>query len=177
MSWITPMALTLVDEARSRPTGLAEILLSGASTRQMGSGAQSVANKAPAPHEAPSRGLGSATAGSRWGWATPRAQMPAIGELVYAEMVEAQPAMTTALAQTMSDAAQMMGRSAEAIWAEAAREWLGRHMGMVAITEADAHNDPPPTAPAAIAPARRRGRSWAEIDALLADLRVPQTAA
>jgi hypothetical protein len=63
----------------------------------------------------------------------------------------------------MSAAAWAAGRSEEEIWIEAAREWLRRR----------AHeDDPPPTAPAAAWPASPRvERTWAAIDALVAELR------
>ena len=77
------------------------------------------------------------------------------------------------VAQSIAEAALLLGRNADDIWAEAAREWLGRHLGLVAIVGDDANDDPPPTAPAAALATRRASRSWVAIDALLEDLRAP----
>ncbi len=84
-------------------------------------------------------------------------------------LAEAEPAV----ARSIAEAALLLGREADDIWAEAAREWLGRHLGLVAIVVDDANDDPPPTAPAAAQAARRASRCWAAIDALLDDLRAP----
>jgi len=78
-----------------------------------------------------------------------------------------------AVAQSIAEAALLLGREADDIWAEAAREWLGRHVGLVAIVADDANDDPPPTAPAAALPTRRASRCWVAIDALLEELRAP----
>ena len=80
---------------------------------------------------------------------------------------------TPGVAQSIAEAAWLLGRDEGEIWAEAAREWLSHHLGLVALGADDANDDPPPTAPAAAVAARRAGRCWSAIDELLADLRAP----
>jgi hypothetical protein len=63
----------------------------------------------------------------------------------------------------MSEAAWATGRGEEEIWIEAAREWLRRRLR---------DDEPPPTAPASAWPSDPRiTRTWAAIDALVAELR------
>lgn len=156
------------------------------------------------------RGLGSAQAGARWGWAEARSQpsQPALANRRAPQTVARLPHTATAarsavirasgvgdaapsaptpapsanrttspaMAQSIAEAAQLLGRDEGDIWAEAAREWLSHHLGLIAIVANDANDandDPPPTAPAAAVAARRAGRCWAAIDELLADLRAP----
>ncbi|GEM_PF-6953312 len=175
MCWMTPLALTPGEEAHTRRVGMAGMIFSGSVARWQ-------AHTTPATPAASAGGLGSARAGAQWGWATTTPlgtngvspSAPADLSPAYTDAASAR------LEETIAEAGRLMGRSAEAIWAEAAREWLGRHLGMVVITESDANNDPPPTAPAAMAIMPRRQRRWAEIDSLLADLRsvsAPPTAA
>ena len=82
-------------------------------------------------------------------------------------------AATPGVAQSIAEAARLLGRDEGEVWAEAAREWLSHHLGLVAIAADDANDDPPPSAPAAAVAARRAGRCWSVIDELLADLRAP----
>jgi hypothetical protein len=77
-------------------------------------------------------------------------------------------AMTPAVLRAMSLAAEVEGRSESALWAEAAREWLARHLG----------DDPEPPVPGASALVSRRehttrAQCWSAIDVLLRDLRAP----
>jgi hypothetical protein len=76
--------------------------------------------------------------------------------------------MAPGVLRAMSLAAQAKGCPESEIWAEAAREWLMRHLG----------DDPEPPTPGASAPVRRveresRLRCWSAIDVLLRDLRAP----
>ena len=116
----------------------------------------------------PARSLGTATADARWRWASPHAG--AITTVVAvrddAEAVATRLTVTRALRDEMAEMAQVMGRSEDEIWAEAAREWLMRRMR---------DDEPPPTTPAAAPlPNPRTRRLWNEIDVMLAELRHPR---
>ncbi len=245
MSCITPMTLTpksssnAWNETHRSQMGLAELAWFGSighptrATPQRVGQQRAITQQPPTGWEPATSGLGSAQAGSRWGWAEPQTQPPMVASTPAAP--HAWPAMPTpttgltpapmwpatashraapsdgassraltapaarsaapiaimettserahaivegaapGLAQTIAEAAQLLGRDESVIWAEAAREWLSHHLGLVAIGPDDAHDDPPPTAPAAAVAVmtRRTNRCWSAIDALLADLRAP----
>jgi hypothetical protein len=109
--------------------------------------------------------LGTAFAGRAWSWApTGAAHMPAderrprTDGRVSTTVVR----IPDDLLRRMAEAARFTGRGEHEVWAEAARQWLS----MRALDD-----DPQPPTPAAAAQPRPH-RSWASIDALLADLRV-----
>lgn len=239
MSCIAPMTLTprsssnAWNETHRSQLGLAELSWFGRVGLPTRAAPQQIipqrviTQQAPAEWEPATHGLGSAQAGSRWGWAEPQTQPPMVASLpatsqgwarplaphawpgtptAASALAPTWPATTTrraapsdgasaitrrqepssapnviaestapGLAVAIAEAAQLLGRDESAIWAEAAREWLGHHLGLVAIGADDAHDDPPPTAPAAAVAVmtRRASRCWSAIDALLADLRAP----
>jgi hypothetical protein len=111
--------------------------------------------------------LGTATAASRWGWASPQAEVVAPARVQDdEEPVATALVVTRALRAEMAEMAQMMGKSEDDVWAEAAREWLLRRMR---------NDEPPPTTPAAAPVANpRTRRMWSEIDEMLAALRNPR---
>lgn len=141
-------------------------------------------------------GLGSATAGPLWAWAdsrTPSAPRwqglhalsspgtsylfeltKPVGGQAHGATAPAAAASPVVLRMprivlcAMSLAASVTGRDEREVWAEAASEWLARHL----------EDDPEPPEPGASAPARHperatRRHSWAAIDVLLRDLRAP----
>ena len=117
----------------------------------------------------PARSLGTATADARWRWASPNVGRVALAVVDCAaddEPFVAQLGVTRELCAEMAEMAEVMGRSEDDIWAEAAREWLMRRLRT---------DGPPPTTPAA-APvlSARPSRMWNEIDAMLAELRHPR---
>ncbi len=128
------------------------------------------------------RSLGTATAAARWQWASPHARPLATtiadrddyddddddGEYddIDREPVATQLLVARDLRSEMAEMAHALGRSEDDIWAEAAREWLGRRLR---------NDEPPPTTPAAApVPNVRTSRMWSEIDAMLAELRHPR---
>ncbi|HEX6540371.1 MAG TPA: hypothetical protein VF040_01345 [Ktedonobacterales bacterium] len=124
----------------------------------------------PQPSQQPYRAapsLGAATADARWRWASPRAGCVTPATVRDDEEAAAtQLVVTRELRAEMAEMAYALGRSEDDVWAEAAREWLLRHMR---------DDEPPPTTPAAApVPTVRTRRLWSEIDAMLADLRHPR---
>ncbi|MGH2515998.1 MAG: hypothetical protein ACRDHP_10120, partial [Ktedonobacterales bacterium] len=112
--------------------------------------------------------LGAASASPRWQWAT--------GATGTGGASSVPPARETAvrvpplLLKEMSAAASARGRSLSEVWTEAARDWL--------LRQHPHEDEPQPPTPAAAALAiPKPARSWAAIDAALADLRrVPHDA-
>lgn len=109
--------------------------------------------------------LGAAFASRAWSWAQTSAAHPPAGqgrsrtdERAGATVVR----IPDDLLRRMAEAARFTGRGEHEVWAEAARQWLS----LRALDD-----DPQPPTPAAAAQPRPR-RSWAGIDALLADLRI-----
>ena len=129
----------------------------------------------------PMRSLGNATAAARWQWASPHAGPVATAiaerdeddyddeyddDYSDREPVTTQLLVARDLRSEMTEMAHALGRCEDDIWAEAAREWLFRHLR---------NDEPPPTTPAAApVPNVRTGRMWSEIDAMLAELRHPR---
>lgn len=118
---------------------------------------------------APSASLGSASALGQPRWVGVPAPLPASMAMpVSAPMDTPMRAPVSrvlrvprALLDLMAESAAVVGISEQEIWIEAARLWLREH---------SASDEPPPTAPAALANPRR-ARTWASIDAVLAELR------
>lgn len=111
----------------------------------------------PAPLHAET--LGAASASGRWQWAG--APSPSLIPAQKQAAVRVPPL----LLEEMCAAAQARGRSLSEIWAEAAREWLRQH------AHSSTDEPQPPTPAAAALPIPKPARSWAAIDAVLADLR------
>lgn len=105
------------------------------------------------PSSQPASSLGSATALGQPRWVDAPAPMRAPISRVLR--------VPRTLLDLMADAADATGISERDIWIEAARLWLRAH---------SVSDEPPPSAPAALANPRR-ARTWANIDAILADLR------
>ncbi len=113
--------------------------------------------------------LGSATAAPFWRWAEPpRVVSDGRATARRARDTRGEPApvrlrVPRTVLDAVAEAAEACGRNADDVWVEAAREWLGQH-------RQDRGPQPPPPAPA-MTSAPRPHRSWAAVDALLADLR------
>jgi hypothetical protein len=128
----------------------------------LGSTASTSATRATGSASSP---LGAAFAGRAWSWAPTGA---AHASTHSTRQRTDERASTTVvripddLLRRMAEAARFTGRGEHEVWAEAARQWLS----LRALDD-----DPQPPTPAAAAQPRPR-RSWAGIDALLADLRV-----
>ena len=128
----------------------------------LGSTASTSSTRATAAASAP---LGAAFAARAWSWAptgaahaSTQSTRQRTDERASATVVR----IPDDLLRRMAEAARFTGRGEHEVWAEAARQWLS----LRALDD-----DPQPPTPAAAAQPRPR-RSWATIDALLADLRV-----
>lgn len=138
-------------------------------------GTDAAVGKAPPAHWHGLRPLGAS--GAAYLFELPRTPVPPTALAPLAQPVPSTPArapwpvvlpMAPALLRAMSLAASHARRDASEVWAEAAREWLARHL----------EDDPEPPTPGASAPAKtaerdQHQRCWAAIDVLLGDLRAP----
>jgi hypothetical protein len=125
--------------------------------------------------------LGAAVAAPIWGWAHPpqdgaqRASVTTPEDARHGATTapgRTELPMSAALLRAMAEAARATGRPERDVWAEAAREWLQRHIQS---------DDPQPPEPGAAAHhpielQAARERCWQAIDVLVSDLRAPQPA-